>query len=213
MPAASSQLRPWAHPDAEHHEVGLARGPSDVITFARFEALDVDLSSTSSAMHEGSGDSLTEVGVDHPERLRLALDDRRRTTPLDERLGQLQADVATAHHDDSMAPLLGRADGAFGVLQVLHAAHEREVDARQVGTDRRSARGDEQLVVAETERPPGALVEHLDLAGRGVDGHGLVVEVRTSMPRRRCSSGLRVMSASTPPVTTPPTTNGMPHAE
>ena len=106
----------------------------------------------------------------------LPFDDRRRAAPLDERLGELQPDVPAAHHDDTPATLLGERQQHLGVLQGLHAPYERQVDARQVGSDRRAAGGDEQLVVAEAERRPGSLVEHLDDAGCRVDGDGLVVD-------------------------------------
>ena len=90
-----------------------------------------------------------EVDVDDAERLRPLLHHRRRAPALDVRLGHLQADVAAADDDDAPARLRGQGQQRLGVVERLHAVDEREVDAGQVGSHRRAARRQHQLVEAD----------------------------------------------------------------
>ena len=101
----------------------------------------------------------------------------------------------------------------LGVVERLHAVHERQVDARQVRAQRPGARGDVELVEADREGALVLVVAHLDLAGVEIDGGDLVPQadvdplVVAELLRRAGDEGVD------PPATSPPTRYGMPQAE
>ena len=63
-----------------------------------------------------------------------------------------------------------------GVVEGLHAVHERQVDAGQVGAQRAGAGADVQQVEADREGAAVLVVAHLDLAGVEVDADDLVAQ-------------------------------------
>jgi hypothetical protein len=134
--------------------------------------------------------------------LRGLLHDDLRAPSLDEGLGHLQADVTAAHDHHALAAIgqaLRVVEQVGGVVQVLHAVDEGQVDAGQVRADGRAPGGDEQMV--ETEAVPVA-VEWAHLPRRPGHGRGLV-PLRVG-PCCRCSraTGHEALDAS---VDHPPT--------
>ena len=175
MPAARGELAAGRHAEPEDDEVG-----GDV-TGRRHDGVRLEPGHLGARPHvdaaaaQGVGDAGSEVLVDHAQRLRSALDHRRRAPPLDVGLGHLEPDVAAADDDDPPAPLVGERQQHLGVGEALHAVDEGEVDAGQVRSHRLAAGGDQQLVVADELRGAGVLVEHLDLALGDVDRRRVVV--------------------------------------
>ncbi len=172
--------------DAQHDEVGADR-PVVGEHRLRLEAGDRHpAAQVEAVVDHRRGHQRTHLRIERPHGLRGLLDDDRRAPPLDEGLGHLQADVAAADDHHALAAIgqaLRVVEQVGGVVQVLHAVDEGQVDAGQVRADGRAPGGDEQLVEAEAV-PVAVERAHLDLPGGQVDGRRLVprAHVRPLLP-------------------------------
>ncbi len=124
----------------------------------------------------GGGDERPHVRVETAHQLRAPLDHRHLGVPFDERLGELEADVAPPDHRDPPGPTRAhRVQQDGGILEGLDPVHVGQLASgdRQPLGDR--PRGDMQQVEAQLERSPVDPVVDFDVAGGDIDADRLVL--------------------------------------